>query len=476
MQTTATLCKSSAGLAEAIPQTGKQPAKAVGEPSDEFSALMEETSAQETQEQISEPHETQPRNTAESSEHAPLSEAPEGDETDERQGVAEEDSIGASGDIMPLDSTELLRLADESMPTGQEGPATMGTADASEIEDARIAAAPDSVPLPETHQASETADTEASLQDARKANMNEHPALRTQAEPTEGKAEGKVSAEIASLRDRMPSDLAHEPSQERPVSEEADGKGEAQSAQSDTRSSAEVSSGLGHENANPVGPPEGRVSSVAPPAQEAGHDPAETAKPTGLTPAGENTRHQVRDAASNEREKPIGVFAERAQPAPQAAAERATPATRSPGVREAQLLEDIVKSGRTLTRPNGSSEIRIRLRPPELGGLVLRLTLTNNRLQARIYVDNHAARQMVEGIQQRVRQALADDGIDLERFDVGLRRETGSNPEQHARTREFRQRSETAVSAGPAETETRAGPTMVRGPDAHTLGVVDFLA
>jgi len=99
---------------------------------------------------------------------------------------------------------------------------------------------------------------------------------------------------------------------------------------------------------------------------------------------------------------------------------------------ESRLVGDILQHSRILTRPNGASEVRITLHPPELGAITLRLTMRDDRLRAEVQVEHPAIRPLIEGVRQRIGQALAGDGISLERFDVGLRGEGGSQSERHS--------------------------------------------
>ena len=117
----------------------------------------------------------------------------------------------------------------------------------------------------------------------------------------------------------------------------------------------------------------------------------------------------------------------RSQPTQETAPTTRTQGTH-PSVRlnENELIANIVRQGRLLTRPNGSSEMRISLRPPELGGVLVRLTMENDQLRAELQVETPAVRQAVDSLQQRLRTTLAEEGITLQQFEVDVRQDRPS--------------------------------------------------
>ena len=169
--------------------------------------------------------------------------------------------------------------------------------------------------------------------------------------------------------------------------------------------------------------------------------------------------------------------------APQAAAEAnapsAVPATAMPGsarpLNAAHFVESVLRQARLLTRPDGSRELRIHLRPPELGSVLLRLTLRNDRLDARLQVETPATRAAMESLFARIKESLAGDGIDLQRFDVGLRHQahhqTGREGD-NARFTGDRNESPTAETGDAHAQENAASARSRMSPSA----VMDFVA
>jgi len=138
----------------------------------------------------------------------------------------------------------------------------------------------------------------------------------------------------------------------------------------------------------------------------------------------------------------------------------------------ARFVEDIVRQARLLRRPDGSTEIRLKLEPPELGSVLVRLSLRSNRLQAQVQVDTPLVREMLNNAVQRVREALAGEGLDLEQFDIGLRQ----RPNRHADRRSASRRG--AISGLDSDAEGRdipANPRVSAMAAVSDAGLVDFV-
>lgn len=66
----------------------------------------------------------------------------------------------------------------------------------------------------------------------------------------------------------------------------------------------------------------------------------------------------------------------------------------------------------------GRTEIHLRLEPPELGTVRIHLSVSDDKITARIVVHEEVARQMIEGQMQHLRQRLEEAGIALGQFSV----------------------------------------------------------
>jgi flagellar hook-length control protein FliK len=79
----------------------------------------------------------------------------------------------------------------------------------------------------------------------------------------------------------------------------------------------------------------------------------------------------------------------------------------------------------------GKSELRLQLRPPELGEVRIRLTLEDNVMTARIVVSTENARGMITRQLEYLRSSLTEEGVRVDRFDVLVGEQYDREPAQH---------------------------------------------
>ncbi len=72
---------------------------------------------------------------------------------------------------------------------------------------------------------------------------------------------------------------------------------------------------------------------------------------------------------------------------------------------------------RVLSR-NGSQEIQVRLDPPELGRMQMKLAVDGSSVAARVTVESESVKQVLENGLPQLREALSSQGLRVERFDV----------------------------------------------------------
>jgi flagellar hook-length control protein FliK len=68
----------------------------------------------------------------------------------------------------------------------------------------------------------------------------------------------------------------------------------------------------------------------------------------------------------------------------------------------------------------GESILRLQLKPPELGRLVMTIDNTGNNMKINIMTDNQAAKEILMSNINDIRTALSNSGVTLERFDVDM--------------------------------------------------------
>ncbi len=81
------------------------------------------------------------------------------------------------------------------------------------------------------------------------------------------------------------------------------------------------------------------------------------------------------------------------------------------------IIEQIAQKARISLR-EGRSDIKLRLEPPELGHIKLKFSVTGNRLEASIEVENLNVMRAIEKDVPRLRESISSAGIDVGRLDV----------------------------------------------------------
>jgi flagellar hook-length control protein FliK len=160
-----------------------------------------------------------------------------------------------------------------------------------------------------------------------------------------------------------------------------------------------------------------------------------------------------------------------------ASQEKAAPAQANAPAEPKNFLESIVRQTRLLTRPDGASELTLNLQPSELGSVVVRLTLKGGHLDGHLQVDNQSARESLESVLPRVKQALAGEGIDLDRLQVAVRGDGSSRQSGQGSTRSG-QASRTGGGLGSDDMAIAAplgASAALAGHSATAAGTMDFI-
>jgi flagellar hook-length control protein FliK len=106
------------------------------------------------------------------------------------------------------------------------------------------------------------------------------------------------------------------------------------------------------------------------------------------------------------------------------------PAQPVPTVNQDEALERIIGSAR-LTRAGTTSELTMKLDPDHLGMMRVKMSVDeNNVMHARVQVETHEARTLIENNLYRLRESLADQGIKVEKFNVDVRQDQQGNQHQ----------------------------------------------
>lgn len=87
---------------------------------------------------------------------------------------------------------------------------------------------------------------------------------------------------------------------------------------------------------------------------------------------------------------------------------------------ERMVVQQMVDRIRVIHRNGGTQEIRMRLDPPELGHVHMRLEMDGNTVAARFTVESAVVKQALEANFAQLRDTLAEQGFKVEKFDVNV--------------------------------------------------------
>lgn len=108
----------------------------------------------------------------------------------------------------------------------------------------------------------------------------------------------------------------------------------------------------------------------------------------------------------------------------------------------------------------GQSSVKMQLNPPELGNLRIDLQVEGNSVRATVVAENHAVQQVVGASGSELRQSLADQGFNLDQFEVVVQdqeREAGSGGDREEGDRD----GLAAGSAGEGEAVAEGAASLI---------------
>ena len=140
-------------------------------------------------------------------------------------------------------------------------------------------------------------------------------------------------------------------------------------------------------------------STPSPPQPTTGPLQQNSAPTAGITPSGNGSQ-------------PLPVAGE--------ASAESTPANLNGLPSPEEVVNQVVRGARILLK-NDVTEVRIRLEPPELGTVRIRLVAGEKTLSGEIAVSNQEVKGIVESQLQQLRSSLTDQGLEVGRIDVSVR-------------------------------------------------------
>jgi flagellar hook-length control protein FliK len=131
---------------------------------------------------------------------------------------------------------------------------------------------------------------------------------------------------------------------------------------------------------------------------------------------------------------------------------------------------EVVRSVHVLAG-QGGGRVHIRLDPPELGGLSLRVVVSDGAVHVSLLADQAPVAELLQRHATELRSALESQGLRLDQLDVGTGGAAdGGARDAHARDAEPRPASASRGFAPPSDAFARG----LRRFDVHTLGAVDL--
>ncbi|AMV25033.1 Flagellar hook-length control protein [Gemmata sp. SH-PL17] len=186
--------------------------------------------------------------------------------------------------------------------------------------------------------------------------------------------------------------------------------------------------------------------------------------PTQLAEIGELTRKESNfgDATGASSATAAGTFAQALTT--QASTVQQPTATVQAPTPTAQVADGIITHAHVIAR-GGKTEFQIRLDPPELGAVRIRLTSDGDGINGQVVVASDSVRRMIESQLPELRQRLEATGVTVQNLNIATDSGTGAGSD--AGSRAFR--SETPADTArqtPVATGVRPRPPTVRAPGA----------
>jgi flagellar hook-length control protein FliK len=112
-----------------------------------------------------------------------------------------------------------------------------------------------------------------------------------------------------------------------------------------------------------------------------------------------------------------------------------TASAKSSAQTERLVMTQTLDQIRIISR-SGSQEIQMRLDPPDLGRMQMKLSMDGSSVSARVTVENETVKQVLQNGLPQLREAFSSQGLRVERFDINV----GFGFDQQQQNKELRDR------------------------------------
>ena len=68
----------------------------------------------------------------------------------------------------------------------------------------------------------------------------------------------------------------------------------------------------------------------------------------------------------------------------------------------------------------GENQVRLQLKPPDLGSIQLDMVMKDHVLKVAMITEHHAVKELLMSHVQELREALVDQGVELQRIDINI--------------------------------------------------------
>ena len=126
------------------------------------------------------------------------------------------------------------------------------------------------------------------------------------------------------------------------------------------------------------------------------------------------------------------------------------------------MMPQVVRGLVALVR-DGMAEMRLQLDPPDLGEIELRVRTTDGVVRGQMMVQHPEIKQLLEAQLNRLRDTLAQQGLELEGFDVGVA------PGEYFGNSDGFERGQGNARPGTGRARSLAGPAPEAGPSVRAL-------
>jgi len=138
------------------------------------------------------------------------------------------------------------------------------------------------------------------------------------------------------------------------------------------------------------------------------------------------------------------------------------------------VLPQVIRSVASLVRAGGA-EMRLQLQPADLGEIELRVRTTEAMVRGEMMVQNPEVKQLLDQHMDRLRAALAEEGLELEGFNVNVGDQSRSARDGEGEQEGSRQRQGAGNGIEAAES-TAEGAVAAASPRRLDNGDMDFTA